>query len=76
MAQSLHIEPAELATVLKELELPDAVANHRWLAADGGRLNESARTLAMVMRRAGLLPERADGPDLTQLVDDHFLPAT
>jgi NitT/TauT family transport system substrate-binding protein len=75
MAPSLHIEPAELAAVLTELELPDLAANHRWLAADGGRLNESALMLAKVMRAAGLLPERADGPDLSHLVDDHFLPA-
>ncbi|MEK8044893.1 ABC transporter substrate-binding protein [Ideonella margarita] len=76
MAQSLHIEPAELAAVLKELELPDAAANHSWLATDVGRLNESARMLSRVMRSAGLLPEQVDGPDLSLLVDDHFLPAT
>lgn len=76
MAKALHIEPPELASVLADLELPDAEANRTWLAPDGGRLNESARQLALVMRAAGLLPDAAPAPDLSQLVDDHFLPAT
>lgn len=76
MASRLHLPPDGVLQAFAGLELPDLAANHGWLGGSAPTLHASARRLAGVMQRAGLLPpgarplDGADGP----LTDPAFLP--
>ncbi|MFN4238939.1 MAG: ABC transporter substrate-binding protein [Vogesella sp.] len=53
MASQLGVSHAELQTIFAGMHLPGRAENQRWLT---GRLDQEARNLTSVMRRAGLLP--------------------
>jgi NitT/TauT family transport system substrate-binding protein len=75
MAPRMGLAPEAVPAAFTGLELPDLAHNREWLGG-GGRLLATAREVAAVMRRTGLLPERpAEAGKALPGVDGRFLPA-
>jgi NitT/TauT family transport system substrate-binding protein len=79
LAPRLHLPPAEVVRAFGGVQLPDLAANRDWLGGPAPALMATARRVAAVMQRAGLLPTDAD-PLATvaghALADPRCLPST
>lgn len=71
LAPRLQVEPADIPTAFRGLDLPDAAQNRAILRA-GGRFDQSVQSIQAMMMANGLL-RRSVG--VNDLVDTRFLPA-
>jgi NitT/TauT family transport system substrate-binding protein len=60
MAPRLHLPPADVVSAFGLIDLPDEASNRQWLAPGDSLLQQSARRLQQVMRRAALLDGAVD----------------
>jgi NitT/TauT family transport system substrate-binding protein len=71
LAERLGLAPERVASAYAELDLPNAARNHEWMTGAPAPLETSARQLAAVMVRAGLLET---APAMGGLLSAAYLP--
>lgn len=70
LAKRLNVPDAEITGLFSDLELPDRMANRRWLGGTQPEIMEMARHLGETMLASGLLHTM---PDISLLANDSFL---
>jgi NitT/TauT family transport system substrate-binding protein len=82
LAPRLRLPAAEVVRAFEGMQLPDLAANLDWLGGRTPALTQTARRVAAVMQRAGLLARDIDllatttGVAGHALTDPRYLPAT
>ncbi|MDD5388240.1 MAG: ABC transporter substrate-binding protein [Gallionellaceae bacterium] len=71
LAGLLRLSPEQVPAAFAGIDMPDATANRQWLTGKSGQLAQTATSLILAMRQAGLLRGECLVADLA---DARFLP--
>jgi NitT/TauT family transport system substrate-binding protein len=71
LARRLNLNPEDVPTILRGIDLPDVTENHEFLSGESPKLENSASELVQIMIDAQLLPHKVGVADLA---DGRFLP--